>query len=120
MQVLFLLLAPLMVFCQRDTTITYHTKEVHTINWGNNDSTKTWKVDTVSYSLPFEIKLTKKSIAIDGYGSFKVDSIRTPDQSLYWRYYLRNGVIFCWIEKYAYLTYPIVKGKSKILVFYVD
>lgn len=120
MRLLFLLLAPLMGFCQRDTIITYHTKEVHTINWVTNDSTKTWKVDTISYSTPAELKLTKKSIIIDGYGSFKVDSVKTPEQSLYWRYYLPGGVIFSLIEKYAYLTYPIVNKKSKILVFYVD
>lgn len=120
MRLMFLLLLPAIALAQRDTIITYHTKEVHTINWVNNDSSKTWKVDTITYLTPAELKLTKKSIVIDGYGSFKVDSVRTPEQSLYWRYYLPGGVIFSWIEKYAYLTYPIVNKKSKILVFYVD
>lgn len=120
MRILFILLLPSIALAQRDTTITFHTVEEHTINWVTKDSTKNWKVDTIKFDKPFELKLTSKSIAIDRYGTFKVDSVKTPEQSLYWRYYLPKGVVFCWIEKFAYLTYPIVNKKSRILAFYID
>ncbi len=111
MRLLFILLAPLLGYSQADTTLTYRTKEAHNINWKNQDTASQWKVDTIEYQVPFEIKISKKSLVIDGYGTFKIDSARFPPQSPYMRYYLPKGVIFCWIEKYAYLTYPIVNKR---------
>lgn len=115
-----MLLLPLISYSQRDTVIVYKTKEVHSIAWKSNDSTLSWKIDTIRYRVPFEIKITKKNIAIDGYGPFKIDSIRRHEGSAYINYRLPKGIGFTWIERYAYLEYPISKKKSKVIVFYIS
>jgi len=117
---LFFLLAPLFGYSQPTLNITYHTKEAHAIGWKADSTTSSWRVDTIQYSVPFEIKLTNKSIVIDGYGTFKVDSVKQKYNSPYWCYWLKNDIQFALIEKYGYLSYPTVNKKSKLIIFYID
>lgn len=111
-----LLLLPIFLSAQN---LKYYTKEVHTITW-KSDTETVWKIDTISYSVPFDIVINPQSLVIDGYGTFKIDSLKMPDNSPYNRYYLPNGVQFAWIERFAYLTYPVVNKKSKIIAFYIN
>lgn len=120
MRFLFFLLTPIIGYCQPNVNVTYHAKEVHTIGWKTGDSISSWKVDTIRYSVPFEIKLTSKSVIIDGYGTFKVDSTKQKYNSPYWNYWLKNDIQFTLIEKYGYLNYPTVNKKSKLIIFYID
>ncbi len=120
MRLLLLLLLPIIGYCQPSANITYHIKEVHNIGWRTADSTSSWRIDTIKYSSPFEIKLSDKSVAIDGYGSFKVDSVKQKYNSLYWNYWLSGGKQFSLIENLGYLNYPTVNKKSQIIIFYID
>lgn len=60
MRVLMLLLMPVMGFSQLDTSLIYHTKEVHTIVIKADSSTLSWKIDTTVFESPGEIKLLKR------------------------------------------------------------
>lgn len=120
MRFLFFLLAPILSYSQFSGTFTYKKKEVHTIGWRTADSISSWRIDTIHYGVPFEIKLTNKSVVIDGYGTFKVDSVKQKYDSFYWNYWLSGGKQFVMIENYGYLNYPVVNKKSQIIVFYVD
>lgn len=120
MRLLFFLLAPLFGYSQPSSNITYRTKEVHTIGWRSDTATSSWRIDTIRYSVPFEIKLTDKSVVIDGYGTFKVDSVKQKYNSSYWNYWLSGGKQFALIENCGYLNYPTVNKKSKIIIFYID
>lgn len=120
MRLLFLLLAPFTGYSQVGGILTYHTKEVHTISWKNADTTTSWKIDTIRYSVPFEIRLSLDKVVIDGYGTFRVDSVKQKYNSSYWNYWLPGGKQFSLIENIGYLNYPIVNKKSQVIVFYVD
>lgn len=120
MRLLFFLLAPAIGFAQPSLNLTYKVKEVHTIGWRTADSTSSWRIDTIRYGAAFEIKLSSKSVVIDGYGTFKVDSVKQKYNSPYWNYWLSGGKQFALIENYGYLNYPTVNKKSQIIVFYVD
>jgi hypothetical protein len=120
MRLLLLLLTPSLLYSQPNINLTYHTKEVHTIGWRSPDSTSSWRIDTIKYGVPFEIKLTNKSVVIDGYGTFKVDSVKQKYDSPYWNYWLTGGKQFALIENEGFLNYPTVNKKSKIIVFYID
>lgn len=120
MRLLFLLLAPLIGYAQPSGSLTYKIKEVHAVGWRTADSTSSWRIDTIRYSVPFEIKLSNKSVVIDGYGTFEVDSVKQKYNSPYWNYWLSGGKQFALIENYGYLNYPTVNKKSQIIVFYVD
>jgi len=120
MRVLLLLLCPIFAFSQPMANITYHTKEVHTMAWRNADTTTSWRIDTIKYGVSFEIRLSLDRVVIDGYGTFKVDSVKQKYNSPYWNYWLPGGKQFSLIEKIGYLNYPIVNKKSQIIVFYVD
>lgn len=134
MRLLFFLLAPIFSYPQVDRPMTYHTKEVHTIGWRSDTTTSSWRIDTIHYSVPFEIKqqyaymplrdgsvkLVDSSLLIDGYGLFKIDSVKQKYNSPYWNYWLAGGKQFALIEKIGYLNYPTVNKKSQIIVFYID
>lgn len=120
MRVLLLLLAPILAYSQPNINLTYHTKEVHTVGWQSDTTTSSWKIDTIKYEVPFEIKLTSNLVVIDGYGTFQVDSMKQKYNSPYWNYWLKGGKQFALIENYGYLNYPTVNKKSKIIIFYID
>lgn len=120
MRLLFFILAPILGYSQPSGTLTYHTKEVHTIGWRSDTATSSWRIDTIKYTVPFEIKLTNKSIVIDGYGTFKVDSVKQKYNSPYWNYWLSGGKQFALIENYGYLNYPTINKKSQIIIFCID
>jgi hypothetical protein len=111
---------PVFGYAQPNATLTYKTKEVHSIGWRTPDSTSSWRIDTIQYNVPFEIKLSNKSVVIDGYGTYRVDSVKQKYNSTYWNYWLSDGKQFALIENYGYLNYPTVNKKSKIIIFYVD
>jgi len=120
MRLLFLLLAPLVGYSQSDTTLTYRQKEVHNMAFSKDTGSMTWNIDTIKYQVPFEIKITKKKIAIDGYGTFRVDSVKRSEEGDYWNYYLPNKLQFTFVVGNAYLIYPIVNRKSKLIVFVIN
>lgn len=117
MRLLLLFMWPTLAFSQLDTTLTYRTKEVHSMVFSNDRESLTWNIDTIKYQVPFEIKITKSKIAIDGYGTFKVDSIKRSEEGDHWNYYLPNNLQFTFVVGNAYLFYPIVNRKSKLIVF---
>jgi hypothetical protein len=120
MRLLLLLLAPVFGYSQPNINLTYHVKEVHTIGWRSDTTTFSWRIDTIKYGVPFEIKLTSKSVVVDGYGTFKVDSVKQKYNSPYWNYWLNGGKQFALIENEGFLNYPIINKKSQIIIFYID
>lgn len=131
---LLLLLAPLMGYPQFVGNLTYKSKEVHSITdikylvpssdgigFIEMDSTN-WKIDTINYSVPFEIKITAFKIAIDGYGTYNVsawkDKSHEGTKIDYWE--LSNGTNICKIESLMYWNYPTVNHKSKIIFFQLE
>lgn len=122
MRYLILLLFPCVLHSQPVMTLAYKTKEVHNITV-INDTTWNWKVDTIKYSLPFEIKCTTKSIAIDGYSSYKITAYKDKSHEGtridYWE--LSNGTNISMFDKgLMYWNYPVVKGKTKIIYFKIE
>jgi hypothetical protein len=119
MRVLLFLLAPFMGYSQLDTTITYRQKEVHSINIGADTASFRWVIDTVRYSVDFEIKFnkTKKSIAIDGYGTYKYLEYYINPSSSRPTYMLSNGGEVSFFAGAIIWVWPIVKSKTKTIVF---
>lgn len=121
MRVLLLLLAPFMGYSQFVGSIVYKTKEVHSITY-IDDSTTNWKIDTINYSVPFEIKITSSKIAIDGYGTYGItawkDKSHEGTRIDYWE--LGNGTNLVKIESLMYWNYPVVNHKSKIIFFKLE
>lgn len=141
MRLLLLLLAPLMGFAQLDTTLTYKTKHVHTIAIKADSSTLSWKADTIKYSVPFDIKITGPTsfqldnrgiiigesgglIIIDGYGTYKITKREMHgkiDSLPGWPYYeLSNGSHLTWIENAVIWEWPLVKRKTKTIIFEIE
>lgn len=120
MRLLLLLLIPLFGISQPSINLTYHTKEVHKIGWKTDTTTSSWHIDTIGYAGAFEIRLSIDKVVIDGYGTFKVDSVKQKYNSPYWNYWLKGGKQFALIEKYGYLNYPTINKKSQIIIFYID
>lgn len=124
MRLLLLLLAPVIGFSQFDMTLTYKTKHVHTIAIKPDSSTLSWKIDTIKYAVPFEIKFTTSKIIIDGYGTYKITNREIHGQidSLPgWPYYeLSNGSHLTWIENSIIWEWPIVNRKTKTIIFEID
>lgn len=119
MRLLLLMLAPFTGFSQLDTTITYKIKHVHTIAIKPDSSTLSWKADTIRYSVPFDIKFTPTKIIIDGYGTFKVTKHELHSNLYHW-HKLSNGGQLTWIENAIILEYPVVKRKTKTIIFEVN
>lgn len=121
MRLLFLLLAPFMGYSQFVGNLIYKTKEVHNITY-INDSTTNWKIDTISYSVPFEIKISSSKIIIDGYGTYSItawkDKSHEGTKIDYWE--LSNGTNISKIETLMYWNYPTVNHKSKIIFFQLE
>jgi hypothetical protein len=107
-------------YSQSDTVLTYRQKEVHNMFISKDTTSLTWTIDTIQYQVPFEIKLTKKSIAVDGYGTFKIDSVKKSEDGDYFNYYCPNKIQFNFAAGNAYLLYPMVARKSKVIVFYIS
>lgn len=120
MRLLIFLLAPFLGYSQVSGVFVYKTKEVHKIGWRDSGSTSSWNIDTIRYHVPFEIKFLQGKISIDGYGTFKIDSVKQKYNSPYWNYWLSDGKQFALIENYGYLNYPTVKKKSQIVIFYLE
>lgn len=118
MRLLLLLLAPLMGFSQLDTTITYKIKHVHTVVIKPDSSTLSWKADTIRYSVPFDIKFTKGKIVVDGYGTYKIAKHEIHSGLYHW-HKLTNGGQLTWIENAVIWEWPIVKRKTKTIIFEV-
>jgi hypothetical protein len=137
MRYLFFLLTPLFGYSQLDTTLTYRQKEVHTMAFSKDTSSLTWKIDTIKYEVPFEIRIQNPAellftnpdgtlwkttkipgyVSIDGYGSFKVDSVKKSSEGDYLNYYLPKNIQFTFVVGNAYLVYPMANRKSKLIVF---
>ncbi len=117
MRFLLLFMLPVMGYSQLDTTLNYRQKQVHNMTFDQYITDVTWNIDTIKYDVPFEIKITKKKIEIDGYGIFLVDSVRKSEGGDYSNYFLHNGHQFTFVVGNAYLAYPIVNRKSKLIVF---
>jgi hypothetical protein len=117
---------PTLAFSQLDTTLTYRLKEVHTIAYKNDSVTLSWKVDTIPYAVPFEIKFSPTKIAIDGYGTYKIvkheihGSTPIPQARGYDYYELSNGTTLTYIEKWIYWSWPIINKKTKMVIFIID
>lgn len=122
MRILLLLLAPLMGYSQLDTTLSYRQKEVHGINIGADTASLTWTIDTIKYNVGFEIKFNKakKSIAIDGYGTYKYLEYFLHPSSGRPTYTLANGGELSWIAGSVIWAWPIVKRKTKTIIFEID
>lgn len=124
MRLLLLLLAPLMGFSQLDTTIAYRIKHVHTIVIKSDSSTLSWNADTIRYQVPFDIKFTQSRVVIDGYGTYRVAKMEIHGQidSLPgWPYYeLSNGSHLTWIANSVIWEWPIVKRKTKTIIFEIQ
>ena len=119
MRILFLLLAPLMGYSQLDTTITYRQKEVHSINIGADTASLKWVIDTIKYTVNFEIKFNKakKSIAIDGYGTYKYLEYYINPSSSRPTYMLVNGGELSFFAGTIIWVWPIVKRKTSTIIF---
>lgn len=126
---LFALLAPMLAHSQLDTIATYRQKHVHGIVIRADSSQLSWKADTIYYTASFEIKFNKakKTIAIDGYGTYKVTKHEihgaTPDFDLspgYHYYELSNGSKLTWIENAILWEWPFVNKKSQEIIFEID
>lgn len=121
MRVLIVLLMPLMGFSQLDTVLDYRQKIVHSSVI--KADTVEWKADTIPYDLVFEIKITSEKIAIDGYGTYKISKheLHGVDSSPGYHYFeLSNGTKLTWIEGAVVWEFPVVKKKSKLIVFEID
>jgi hypothetical protein len=108
-----------MASAQLDTTITYKTKHVHTVAVRADSSTLSWKADTIRYSVPFDIKFTKSKIIVDGYGTFKISKHELHSGYYHW-HRLSNGGQLTWIENAVILEYPIVRKKTKTIIFEIE
>lgn len=119
MRILFFLLAPLMGYSQLDTTITYRQKEVHSVNIGADTASLTWVIDTIKYSVGFEIKFnkTKKTIEIDGYGTYKYLEYYLHPSSGRPTYTLTNGGELSFYAGTIIWVWPIVNRKTKAIIF---
>ena len=123
MRFILLFMWPVLGYSQLDTTLTYKSKEVHAIIWKNDSATLSWKTDTINYPVSFEIKFTKKKIAIDGYGTYSIlkHEIHGAIDGLpgYHYYDLTNGTHLTYLENWVYWEWPIVKKKTKMVVFII-
>lgn len=122
MRLLLLLLVPFASFSQIEKTITYKVKYVHNVAV-KTDNSITWTVDTISYHVPFDIKLTKKSVSIDGYGTYKIAEYQLrgePGELQYPWYKFTNGIYLWWVNKIAIMEYPLSEKKAKTIVFDID
>lgn len=124
MRLLLLLLAPVMGFSQLDTTVAYKIKHVHTIVIKPDSSTLSWKADTIKLSARYKIKFTATEIVIGRHGTYKIAKREMHGQidSLPgWPYYeLSNRSHLTWIENSIIWEWPIVKRKTKTIIFEVD
>jgi hypothetical protein len=114
-----MLLAPAMGYTQLDTTLTYRQKGVHHLSISADTTTISCKIDTIKYAVDFEIKFnkTKKTIAIDGYGTYKYVGY-TPTQSLLAHsYQLENGGEICWVNGSVIWASTLVKRKATTIIF---
>jgi hypothetical protein len=121
MRTLLLLLAPMLGYSQLDTTLVYRQKEVHSIIIKADSSGLSWAIDTIPYLVPFEIKFNKvkKTIAIDGYGTYKVAEY-SLHQSGYHAYKLSNGGEVGYIAGSVIWTWPISRRKTKTIIFKIE
>lgn len=123
MRFILLFMLPVIGYSQLDTTLTYKTKELHSITYKNDSATLKWTVDTIRYHVPFEIKFTKKKIAIDGYGTYAIrkHNIHGAIDNLpgYNHYELSNGTRLTYMENWVYWEWPIKNRKTKMVVFII-
>lgn len=121
MRILLLLLAPLLGYSQLDTTLAYRQKEVHRISIAADTASLTWVIDTIKYIADFEIKFNKakKSIAIDGYGTYKYIEYFSHSSSGRPTYTLSNGGELSWFAGSIIWVWPIVKRKTKTIIFQI-
>jgi hypothetical protein len=123
MRFLLLFMWPVLGYSQLDTTLTYKSKEAHSITYKNDSATLRWKIDTINYTVPFDIRFTKTRIYIDGYGTYKITkhAIHGAIDSLpgYNYYELENGTHLTYLENWVYWEWPIVKKKTKMVVFII-
>lgn len=123
MRLLLLFMWPVIGYSQLDTTLVYKEKEAHAIAYMNDSVTLSWKIDTIKYQVPFDIRFTKTKVYIDGYGTYSITkhelhgiNERNPG---YHYYELSNGTKLTWIEKWVYWEWPIVKRKTKMVIFVI-
>jgi len=111
-----------MGFSQFLGRVTYKTKIVYTKYLKADSTLKSYTLDTIRYNVPFEVTFTQKSVMIDGYGSFAVESYRKNGDanSVFHHYKLKNGNYVTIGEKNMYLVYPLVKLKYQIVMFEID
>lgn len=117
--VLFLLLLSQVGFSQFLGRVTYRTKVVYNITFKKDSTTKSYTLDTISYSVPFEVLFTTKSVAIDGYGTFPVvQYYRNGNFDAWFHHYILKGGTFVTIgQKVMYLVYPISNLKQRTVMF---
>lgn len=130
---LFAMLAPMLAHSQLDTIVTYRQKHVHNIVIRADSSQLSWNADTINYATHFEIKFNKakKTIAIDGYGTYKVSKYEIhgaiephlPEHGKipgHHYYELSNGSKLTWIANGIIWEWPIVKKKTQTIIFEID
>jgi len=121
MRLLFLFLLPCAASAQSIASVKYFTKEVHNIKV-NKDSSLDWRIDTISYHVPFEVKFTKAKVSIDGYGTYKIvkyeDRSHEGTQIDHWK--LSDGSTITRFETLMYWEYPVVNRKSRIIHFLLE
>lgn len=119
MRIILLLLFPFVAHAQLDTIITYRQKEVHTISLGPDAASLKWVIDTVRYNVNFEIKFNKakKSIAIDGYATYKYLEYYINPSSSRPTYMLSNGGELSFFAGTIIWAWPIVNKKTKTIIF---
>lgn len=120
---LLLTLMPFLSMAQRDTAFTYHVKMIHAQTL-KSDGSLLWKIDTIKYSVPFEIKINQATgkIIIDGYGMYKIikQEMHGDEVGHYPYYEFSNGTKFTWIENAMLWEYPMINGKAKLIIFEID
>lgn len=123
---------PVFGYSQLDTTLTYRQKEVHNIVI-KADTSVLWGIDTTKFQSIGEIKFnkSKKTISIDGYGVYKVSKheihgvieAHLPEHGRiegYHYYELSNGSKLTWIANAVIWDLPIVKKKTKTVIFEIE
>lgn len=119
MRFLLFLLYPLVSYSQPTRTDTYHVKTVHTITVKSPTVTN-WKVDTITYHVPFEIKYNAQQVSIDGLGTYKVAQYERRCDGECDFYKFTNNWTMMVTEVYAIFESPIVNKKGSTIVFDLD
>jgi hypothetical protein len=121
MRFLLLLLLPCSVYSQPVANLSYKLKEVHNLTVGV-DCNLIWKVDTIKYSVPFEIKISETKISIDGYGDYTIKSYENksrPDTRIdYWE--LTDSSFITKIDNLMYWEYPMKNKQSRFIHFKIE